>query len=245
MSATTAEAEPPAAYAKSGPGAARRARERQQRSTARRVGWLAGLLQASQPHHTGTALCLGCLELEPKVATLERRLQKYEEVVSQAAAAVPESVRAALAGTLPGVPQVDSAQVANGEFAEKAFAKLSALQSPGDKSSDEEDDSKQDFCEEKSGNGVHGKQQDRKADHTTSIGAMECENGEVGEKVANNTDHEPKGTLSDIVLMEAVEANLFANLAQVTADAETEVAHHEAATTNNGECFEEPSRNGL
>ena len=68
-------------------GAAMRARERKKRAVAKKVGWLTALLQAQQPHHSDeSVVCPGCIALAPKVAHLDRTLQKLMRVVDTGSA---------------------------------------------------------------------------------------------------------------------------------------------------------------
>ena len=70
-----------------GTGCAMRRRQQRKRQEGRRVAWLSGLLVASRTHHTTGPSCPDCAMLAGRVGTLAQRLQKYEAIVDQAAAA--------------------------------------------------------------------------------------------------------------------------------------------------------------
>ena len=64
-----------------GKNVARRRREQQRRALGRKVAWLAGLLQESAAHHTGTKHSPNTGNLTEKEATLERRIIALEQLV--------------------------------------------------------------------------------------------------------------------------------------------------------------------
>jgi len=64
-----------------GKNVARRRREQQRRALGRKVAWLAGLLQESAAHHTGTKHSPNTGNLKEKEATLERRIIALEQLV--------------------------------------------------------------------------------------------------------------------------------------------------------------------
>ena len=71
-----------------GTGSAMRRRQQRKRQEGRRVAWLSGLLVASRTHHTTGPSCPDCAMLAGRLSTLAQRLQKYEAIVDQAAAAL-------------------------------------------------------------------------------------------------------------------------------------------------------------
>ena len=90
------ETAPPLAASKPpGHSVARRRRDQRKRADARHVAWLAGLLQESASHHSGSQIataarvCSGCAAHAQRIATLESKLQRYEEVVPHAVDALP------------------------------------------------------------------------------------------------------------------------------------------------------------
>ena len=90
------ETAPPLAASKPpGHSVARRRRDQRKRADARHVAWLAGLLQESASHRSGsqiataTRVCSGCAAHAQRIATLESKLQRYEEVVPHAVDALP------------------------------------------------------------------------------------------------------------------------------------------------------------
>jgi len=86
-----------------GKNVAKRRREQQRRALGRKVAWLAGLLQTSAAHHTGTKHSpnTGNLEKETE-ATLERRLEALEQLMGTLVRwyAGPEEARQGLGGNV-------------------------------------------------------------------------------------------------------------------------------------------------